>query len=458
MLSLFQSFIIELQNFSGLVYWFMLLVSFLESFAFVGLVIPGSSLIVFAGVLASQKIIKLGSLIVAVAVGGILGDAASFYLGKRGVKLFSLNNKIFKTEYLKKGEDFFLKHGNRSVIFARFFGPIRPVVPFVAGMFKMPSRKFFLYNVISACISAPLYVCLGYFLGGASGQAERVIGRVGILLLIIFIFLAGVFYFKKNISRMGQDFFTQLSVFLKTIFKTLGQSFRRVDFVRRPHRGINFLKQRVTTKKLTGLPLSVFLVLIIITMLFWVGILKEIIISPSVIRVDADISEALVGAREKNVVIFFRTVSYLGSVFVLPFVVLVSSVLLWIKKKYQFIVPYIFCSVFGTGMILFLKSITGRPRPSIAPVYQERLFSFPSLHSFGAVLIYGFLAYVFISLTKKWQQKINVAFWVFLLILLIGFSRIYLGVHFFSDVIAGYILGILWLAIGINTTHIFKKQ
>jgi undecaprenyl-diphosphatase len=77
MLSLFQSFIIELQNFSGLVYWFMLLVSFLESFAFVGLVIPGSSLIVFAGVLASQKIIKLGSLIVAVAVGGILGDAAS---------------------------------------------------------------------------------------------------------------------------------------------------------------------------------------------------------------------------------------------------------------------------------------------------------------------------------------------------------------------------------------------
>lgn len=257
---------------------------------------------------------------------------------------------------------------------------------------------------------------------------------------------------------MGQDFFTQLSAFLKTIFKTLGQSFRVVAFVRRPHRGINFLKQRVTTKKLTGLPLSVFLVLIIITMLFWVGILKEIIISPSVIRVDADISEALVGAREKNVVIFFRIVSYLGSVFVLPFVVLVSSVLLWIKKKYQFIAPYIFCSIFGTGMILFLKSITGRPRPSIAPVYQERLFSFPSLHSFGAVLIYGFLAYVFISLTKKWQQKINVAFWVFLLILLIGFSRIYLGVHFFSDVIAGYILGILWLAIGINATQIFQKQ
>jgi undecaprenyl-diphosphatase len=406
----------------------MLLISFLESFAFVGLIIPGTSLIVFAGVLSSQKIIKLGGLIVAVAVGGILGDAASFYLGKKGTKWFSTNNRIFKTEYLKKGESFFLKHGNRSVIFARFFGPIRPVVPFVAGMFKMPSKKFFLYNVISAVISAPLYVGLGYFLGSASGQVEKSIGRVGLLMLIVVVFLAALFYFKKTLARMGQDFFVQLADFLKALFKYMRDSFTQVGFVRHHPKGINFLKHRVTVKEVSGFPLTLGLFLVIIIILFWGGILKDLSNSSTINSIDFSVSEALLAARDKNLVNILWFITYFGSMWVLTPAVIVSNLFLWFKMKRQYIVPFIFCVLGGTAMGLLLKLITARPRPTLSPIYQERLFSFPSLHSFGALLIYGFLAYILVSMTNKWQQKINIIFWTALFVLAIGFSRLYLGV------------------------------
>jgi undecaprenyl-diphosphatase len=194
----------------------MLLISFLESFAFLGLIIPGTSLVVFAGVLTSRKIIRLGSLIVAVAVGGILGDAASFYLGKKGTKWFGSHNKFFKTEYLKKGEDFFLKHGNRSVIFARFFGPLRPIIPFVAGMFKMPSQKFFLYNVISAAVSAPLYVGLGFFLGSASGQVEKNYWPRRVVDTCNHHKHNGYFLFQKIYFSNGSRFFCAISGFYKS--------------------------------------------------------------------------------------------------------------------------------------------------------------------------------------------------------------------------------------------------
>ncbi len=458
MLSLFESFIIELQNFSQLVYWVMLLISFLESFAFVGLIIPGTSLIVFAGVLSSQKIIKLGGLVVAVAVGGILGDAASFYLGKKGTKWFSTNNRIFKTEYLKKGEAFFLKHGNRSVIFARFFGPIRPVVPFVAGVFKMPSKKFFLYNVISAVISAPLYVGIGYFLGNASGHVEKSIGRVGVLLLTGAVILTALLYFKKNLAKMGQDFFVQLADFLKALFKYMRDSFTQVGFVRHHPKGINFLKHRVTVKEISGLPLTLGFFLVIIIIFFWGGIMKDLSNSSTINNIDFSVSEALLGARDKNIVNILWFITYFGSVWVLTPVVVLSTLFLWFKKRRQYIAPFIFCVLGGTAMGLVLKLITARPRPTLAPIYQERLYSFPSLHSFGALLVYGFIAYILISMTTNWKRKINLVFFTSLFVLVIGFSRLYLGVHFLSDVIAGYALAALWLVLGISLAKVFKRR
>jgi len=86
----------------------------------------------------------------------------------------------------------------------------------------------------------------------------------------------------------------------------------------------------------------------------------------------------------------------------------------------------------------------------LVPVYVETSYSFPSGHATIAVAFYGFLIYVVWRNTKSWTYKINLLFAGLVIIAAIGFSRLYLGVHFLSDVLSGYLLGLLWLIISVS--------
>ena len=128
------------------VYGLIFLIGVLESLAFIGLLVPGTTVIIVAGVLAAQGLFSIQDLVWPVIAGSIVGDAISFYLGHRGIGWFKSDRRFFKREYFEKGEAFFIKHGPKSVFLARFIGPLRPVVPFVAGLTRMPLRRFFFYK------------------------------------------------------------------------------------------------------------------------------------------------------------------------------------------------------------------------------------------------------------------------------------------------------------------------
>jgi len=95
------------------------------------------------------------------------------------------------------------------------------------------------------------------------------------------------------------------------------------------------------------------------------------------------------------------------------------------------------------------KIVFHRPRPEF-PVYVETSFSFPSGHATIAIALYGFLAYILIQEVHSWKKKVNIFFGAILLAILIGLSRLYLGVHYVSDILGGYLLGFLWLIVGIS--------
>ena len=165
-------------------YWIVLLAAFLESFAFVGLAIPGTTVIIFAGFLAAQGIFDIGDLIWFVALGGIMGDAASFYLGKHNAERLK-TSRLFKLSYQAKGEACFRRFGDVSVILARFIGPLRPVVPFVAGLFKMSYKKFLILNILGAFAAAAVYLFIGYFFGEAWGRVGPLLEHAKVALLIL---------------------------------------------------------------------------------------------------------------------------------------------------------------------------------------------------------------------------------------------------------------------------------
>ncbi|MEK9182410.1 MAG: phosphatase PAP2 family protein [Patescibacteria group bacterium] len=120
--------------------------------------------------------------------------------------------------------------------------------------------------------------------------------------------------------------------------------------------------------------------------------------------------------------------------------------LLWKKKTY--IIP-LWITIVGSGISsLAGKIIFHRARPESA-IYAENTFSFPSAHSMMAMAFFGFIVYILLKRAKKRKYKIIIFCVGLMLILFVGLSRLYLGVHFLSDVLGGYLFGLLWLVAGI---------
>lgn len=181
-------------------YWIILLVTFMESLAFVGVFVPGGILVVLFGFLSAQGYLDLGDLIWFTAIGAILGDSFSYWLGSKGTRFFRNENKFLKFSHLEKGDQFFLKHGEKSILLGRFIGPIRPIIPFIAGLVCMRQQTFLIWNIISGFLWAISYLLLGYFLGGAASAIETWATRAGffVFIALILIFILRFLIKKTN--------------------------------------------------------------------------------------------------------------------------------------------------------------------------------------------------------------------------------------------------------------------
>jgi len=187
-----------IQHFGTLGYWIVFLFAFLESLAFIGAFIPGTLVIALAGFSSTQGYLDVSDLLWFAAIGAIIGDNVSYYLGTRGKSFFRDENKFLKLSHIEQGEKFFEKHGDKSVFLGRFLGPIRPIVPFIAGLSKMNLKVFLLWNVISAFLWAAVYVFIGYFFGGAIKTIEVWLSRTTILILVLFVVLGAYWFIKKR--------------------------------------------------------------------------------------------------------------------------------------------------------------------------------------------------------------------------------------------------------------------
>jgi undecaprenyl-diphosphatase len=164
----------------------LFLVAFTESLPMIGLLVPGSTLVVFAGFLVIHGKSSLTLLIIITSSGTLLGDLLSFWLGLQyGSNLLKL--QIFQKHHnlIKHTEHFFIDHGGKSIFFARFLGPIRGITPFIAGLSGMPRRQFCGYALISAILWGISYPGLGYLGGSSWKQAQSLTARFGLIIIII---------------------------------------------------------------------------------------------------------------------------------------------------------------------------------------------------------------------------------------------------------------------------------
>lgn len=167
----------------------------------------------------------------------------------------------------------------------------------------------------------------------------------------------------------------------------------------------------------------------------------------SVYRFDMGIIHAVQGSINDLSTKLLVLLTSLGSVKGnMVLVILFSIWFIW-KRNYLSTVFLIYVTLSGAFVNRYLKWTIGRERPSLNPLVVENGFSFPSGHSMSSFILYGALMIIATRMTKKWQIRIPVYFICVMMILLMGYSRIYLGVHYPSDVLAGYAAGGVWLII-----------
>jgi membrane protein DedA with SNARE-associated domain len=181
----------------------MFITAFGESFALVSLLFPGTTVLIAAGTLMSAGTLPYGPVMVGAVIGAVLGDSVSYWIGRRfggaiaGLWPFSRNPDL-----LPRGIRFFERHGGKSVFIGRFFGPIRAVIPLAAGIMRMPRGRFWVANMTSAIVWAPMLLLVGDAVGEAG---ERLIGSANTVLLVfggLTLFgLAGVIWAALRLAR-----------------------------------------------------------------------------------------------------------------------------------------------------------------------------------------------------------------------------------------------------------------
>ena len=149
------------------IYGILFLIIFCETGLVVMPLLPGDSLLFAAGSIAAIGKMNIHLMVVLLIIAAILGDAVNFMVGKFfGEKLFANpNSKIFKQSHLQKTQQFYAKHGGKTIILARFIPIVRTFAPFVAGMGHMTYHHFLAYNVIGGVLWVTIFSYLGYFFG-----------------------------------------------------------------------------------------------------------------------------------------------------------------------------------------------------------------------------------------------------------------------------------------------------
>jgi undecaprenyl-diphosphatase len=277
--------------------------------------------------------------------------------------------------------------------------------------------------------------------------------------LLLLSVLAGVFYhFALTILPWLSNTFIPL-------IQSLSRSFKKVfrqnkDFIslkEKNPRLFSFIYARLDTSRFSGLSLTFFLLIFLYIVALFGGVVEDLITRDSIVKIDQIVNQWSVSKRTYFFNNFFWALTQLGSIQVITFLVAFFTLFLYFSNRYYYLLG-LYIGIIGSLILTFAgKYAFARERPLDA-LYHESLFSFPSGHATIAVSFFGFVLYTFFRENPNLNIKLKLFFTALILIFLIGMSRIYLGVHYLSDVWAGYLVGAIWLVIGVALSEYQKSS
>jgi membrane protein DedA with SNARE-associated domain/membrane-associated phospholipid phosphatase len=403
-----------------------------ESLAVVGLIVPGALLMVGFGALIALDYLAFAPTVIAAMLGAIAGDGISYWLGvKYNRNLATIWPFSRYPDLLNRGELFFQRHGGKSVLLGRFVGPLRPIIPAIAGMLHMPMRQFFLINIFSALLWAPLYLLPGIIFGASLELASEFAGRFTLLLAGLVFGLWLIVW----LIRLGYLWFIPFSdAFMARI----------VNWSRRHPLAGEIPAAIVEPEHPEIRGLSLLAIVLLLTTVGFILLSQLAGHFPFMHGLNQLVFHALQALHNPPFDHAMVFITGMGDIWLLTGLVILTAVYLFITKQHLALWHWLAAFIFPLLLVELLKQFYALPRPPGIEMLQG--YAYPSGHATLATATYGFLA---ILLARDVRPAYRLAIYIFasLLILLIAFSRLYLGAHWLTDVIGGMLLGLAWAAL-----------
>lgn len=207
--------------------------------------------------------------------------------------------------------------------------------------------------------------------------------------------------------------------------------------------------RRLTPTRFAGLPLTLFALAAIYLASLFGGLVEDVLEAEEIEHIDKAIFTLVAPFRNPMLVAVFRWITEFGAMPALTAVAIVSTGFLWADRRPQYIAP-VWLTVIGSQATTWGgKFIVHRPRPDFVLDVFAYSPSFPSAHTTGAVAVYGIVAYALLRDLPTNRARYEVAFWSCVLIALVSMSRVFLSVHYPTDVAAGLLVGVFWLLAGV---------
>lgn len=441
----------------GLGHWGYLaifLVVALECQAFFGLVMPGESLVLAGGFLAAQGLLNLGLLIFVVSVAAILGDSIGYELGRhlgRGWLLKQGGRFGLRQEQLDRVDGFFVRHGGKAVFGSHFLHLLRALMPFVAGANRMRYPRFLLFNAAGCVAWAIVFVLLGYGMGASWRVAAAWIGRAGEIVGGAVVLAVAVGWLWRWLVRHEAD--------VRRRWQTMAERPRVAALRRRFAPQLGFLRARLSPRGYLGLHLTLGLVLLVGAFWLFGGIAQDVVAGDPLTVVDKQVADWFHARRTPGLTTTMQIVSGLASSAWVTGAGVVTAFALWRKQWWYRLLALVIVLPGGMLLNVLLKIAFHRRRPCFPDSFLIfHGYSFPSGHTMAGTLLYGALAALSVIALEAWRWRVGAVLGAFVMVVLVGFSRVYLGAHYLSDVLGAAAAGVAWLALSLTAVDTLRRS
>ncbi|KTD20081.1 DedA/PAP2 domain protein [Legionella lansingensis] len=404
------------------------LISLTESLAIIGSIVPGSVTMTAIGILAGSGVMRVDLTLLAATLGAIAGDSASYMLG------YTFSDRLVNVwpfsrypNWLMFGKEYFSRHGGKSVIIGRFVGPLRSIIPVIAGMMGMSQWRFFLANSLSAVGWAILYIFPGVLIGAASSELPR--ESASRLFLLVLLLLAAIWL---------------LSVGLKWLFIHLNRLLRLglhgLWSWSRNHPHLAGLFRSITPIDETNYyPTAAIVILFTLSTLLFCILTALVIQQGWIVEINQPIHLFLQSIRTKAFDAFFIVVSQITSGITIVALVLSVFFLAIYYRDWRSFNYWLSLCLSSTAILLLLHGLIDSPRPQGLWATQPGR-SFPLIGlTYAAALFAAFMFFIntyCVTLLNRFV-KIILAVGLFLA----GFAPVYLGDNWFTDSLGAYLCG-----------------